>query len=171
MSSLRKLSTLSHKGTSSMKKPLFKHSKLFASAQQCPIMSTAIALRTESAHRKSISTSPICPFAATVDTWTMISNPNMPLHSQQQKNATKKSGKVDPSQPFFSTCAFDYEHFYKTELDKKKQDKSYRYFNNINRLAKSFPEGHTQNEERITVWCANDYLGMSKHPKVVDAMK
>jgi len=29
---------------------------------------------------------------------------------------------------------FDYEAFYATELDKKLKDKSYRYFNNINRV-------------------------------------
>jgi hypothetical protein len=30
--------------------------------------------------------------------------------------------------------AFDYEAFYANELEKKLKDKSYRYFNNINRV-------------------------------------
>ena len=30
--------------------------------------------------------------------------------------------------------SFDYEAFYASELDKKHKDKSYRYFNNINRV-------------------------------------
>lgn len=34
---------------------------------------------------------------------------------------------------------FDYEGLIDSELQKKRLDKSYRYFNNINRLAKEFP--------------------------------
>ncbi|KAI5298556.1 5-aminolevulinate synthase, nonspecific, mitochondrial, partial [Ascosphaera atra] len=37
---------------------------------------------------------------------------------------------------------FDYESFYQSELSKKHADKSYRYFNNINRLAQDFPRAH-----------------------------
>lgn len=67
---------------------------------------------------------------------------------------------------------FDYEGFYEAELDKKHKDKSYRYFNNINRLAKEFPQAHmTTTEEKVTVWCSNDYLGMGGHPKVLKKMK
>jgi 5-aminolevulinate synthase len=66
---------------------------------------------------------------------------------------------------------FDYESVYKTELDRKRQDKSYRFFNNINRLAQDFPKAHRATEEdKVTVWCANDYLGMGGHKVVVDAM-
>lgn len=66
---------------------------------------------------------------------------------------------------------FDYESFYNNELDKKHKDKSYRYFNNINRLAKEFPRAHMANtEERVTVWCANDYLGMGRNPNVLGKM-
>lgn len=32
---------------------------------------------------------------------------------------------------------FDYEAFYANELEKKHKDKSYRYFNNINRVSTS----------------------------------
>lgn len=66
---------------------------------------------------------------------------------------------------------FDYETFYNIELDKKHKDKSYRYFNNINRLAKEFPRAHMANsKERVTVWCANDYLGMGRNPLVLEKM-
>lgn len=66
---------------------------------------------------------------------------------------------------------FDYNGFYQNELDKKHKDKSYRYFNNINRLAQEFPRAHmsTQNE-RVTVWCSNDYLGMGRNQKVLKTM-
>jgi 5-aminolevulinate synthase len=56
-------------------------------------------------------------------------------------------------------------------LEKKHKDKSYRYFNNINRLAQEFPRAHTAStEERVTVWCSNDYLGMGRNPQVLNSM-
>ncbi|KAH7349479.1 5-aminolevulinate synthase [Plectosphaerella cucumerina] len=70
-----------------------------------------------------------------------------------------------------SQAKFNYETFYNTELDKKHKDKSYRYFNNINRLAKEFPRAHmADKQDRVTVWCANDYLGMGRNPKVLKSM-
>jgi len=66
---------------------------------------------------------------------------------------------------------FDYEDFYNAELDKKHKDKSYRYFNNVNRLAKEFPLAHmASKEDRVTVWCSNDYLGMGGNPHVLKTM-
>ncbi|OAQ70263.1 5-aminolevulinate synthase, mitochondrial precursor [Pochonia chlamydosporia 170] len=71
-----------------------------------------------------------------------------------------------------SVGKFNYEGFYTSELDKKHKDKSYRYFNNINRLAKEFPRAHMANkEDRVTVWCANDYLGMGRNQRVLSKMK
>jgi len=67
---------------------------------------------------------------------------------------------------------YNYEGFYVNELDKKHQDKSYRYFNNINRLAAKFPVAHTSNvKEEVEVWCANDYLGMGNNPVVLETMQ
>lgn len=67
---------------------------------------------------------------------------------------------------------FDYESFYEEELEKKHKDKSYRYFNNINRLAQKFPRAHTARvTDEVTVWCANDYLGMGRSPVLTDTMK
>lgn len=66
---------------------------------------------------------------------------------------------------------FDYNAFYENELDKKHKDKSYRYFNNINRLAQEFPRAHmAQKDQRVTVWCSNDYLGMGRNPHVIESM-
>ncbi len=66
---------------------------------------------------------------------------------------------------------FDYERFYHNEIASKHSDRSYRYFNNINRLAERSPRGHLQDEtQEITVWCSNDYQNMSRHPRVLDAM-
>lgn len=76
-----------------------------------------------------------------------------------------------PSAPDTQAGKFDYEAFYNHELEKKHKDKSYRYFNNINRLAKEFPRAHmATKEDKVTVWCANDYLGMGRNPHVLKAM-
>ncbi|KAF7721156.1 mitochondrial 5-aminolevulinate synthase [Apophysomyces ossiformis] len=67
---------------------------------------------------------------------------------------------------------FNYESFYKEMLDKKHNDKSYRYFNNINRLAQKFPRAHTASaSDEVTVWCANDYLGMGRSAILTEPMK
>ncbi|KAL7410771.1 5-aminolevulinate synthase [Mrakia frigida] len=71
-----------------------------------------------------------------------------------------------------AVAGFNYEQLYENELDKKHKDQSYRYFNNINRLASKFPLAHTANvNDEVNVWCANDYLGMSKSPVVLATMR
>jgi hypothetical protein len=57
------------------------------------------------------------------------------------------------------TAKFDYESFYGFELEKKHKDRSYRYFNNINRLAGHFPQAHLEDPTKmVTAWCSNDYV-------------
>ncbi|KAK4569818.1 5-aminolevulinate synthase, mitochondrial [Recurvomyces mirabilis] len=76
---------------------------------------------------------------------------------------------VAPQPP--NPVKFDYDAFYQNELDKKHKDKSYRYFNNINRLAQEFPRAHMSSaEEKVTVWCSNDYLGMGRNQHVLNKM-
>lgn len=76
---------------------------------------------------------------------------------------------MKPAAP--AVAKFNYEGFYNAELDKKHKDKSYRYFNNINRLAQEFPRAHlSARDERVTVWCSNDYLGMGRNPEVLKTM-
>ena len=68
--------------------------------------------------------------------------------------------------------AFDYSGFVNDELAKKRQDKLYRFFNNINRLANEFPRAHRADEDdKVTVWCLNDYLGMGRNQYTVLEMK
>ncbi len=68
--------------------------------------------------------------------------------------AAAKPAVADETKPF------SYEEFYAVELEKKHQDKSYRYFNNINRLAGKFPVAHTgATEEEVTVLVRQRLLG------------
>lgn len=71
---------------------------------------------------------------------------------------------------------FHYEKFFNAQIMKKKRDHSYRVFKRVNRLAGEglFPhalEYSAQTERPITVWCSNDYLGMSAHPNVKRKVK
>ncbi|KAF2028978.1 delta-aminolevulinic acid synthase [Setomelanomma holmii] len=93
----------------------------------------------------------------------------IPFPPGVQKPAAKPTHVAHPHDPQAKT--FDYEGFYHNELDKKHKDKSYRYFNNINRMAKEFPRAHlASKEEKVTVWCSNDYLGMGRNPYVLKSM-
>ncbi|KAJ3146946.1 mitochondrial 5-aminolevulinate synthase [Geranomyces variabilis] len=172
---------------------------LFVSAKKCPVMSKAIAV--QSVKAKGMHSSPVCPYAAVVDGISTVPAREAvpPPHPLPSKAAAAKAARcpVDhggkQGNPHLSPRAstvdalrtasvgvhpvssaqkpFDYESFYQNELEKKHKDKSYRYFNNINRLAQKFPTAHTGTGEHVTVWCSNDYLGMSKHEQVTNVMK
>lgn len=47
----------------------------------------------------------------------------------------------------------------------KKEDESYRVFRKVRRFRNNFPHGQEQ-DKPVTIWCSNDYFGMSTHPKV-----
>ncbi|KAJ5562535.1 Aminotransferase class I/classII [Penicillium sp. DV-2018c] len=97
---------------------------------------------------------------------------NPPLSKPLRSSPAASGAAVRAPAPAAPTTErFDYDGFYNVELEKKHKDKSYRYFNNINRLAKEFPRAHTASaEERVTVWCSNDYLGMGRNPHVLNSM-
>jgi 5-aminolevulinate synthase len=71
-----------------------------------------------------------------------------------------------------SRATFDYETAFGAHLDRIRSEGRYRIFTELARRAAEPPfaayEG-PRGQRRITVWCSNDYLGMSRHPKVVEA--
>lgn len=114
--------------------------------------------------------------AAAAATATATATPAVPSHrSSSIKKQVRTPGSglgPHPTPEPKQGPGFDYEAFYHAELEAKHKDKSYRYFNNINRLAANAPRGHLSAEaDEITVWCANDYQNMSRHPTVLQAMK
>ena len=96
-----------------------------------------------------------------------------PFHSASREHALNPTdfGTPGPRPKAPQVAKFDYGGFYTAEIEKKHKDKSYRYFNNINRLAQEFPRAHmAARDQRVTVWCSNDYLGMGRNPKVLKKM-
>lgn len=115
--------------------------------------------------------------------------PNRNLSSLQQPKPKEEASKKCP---FLSSAAphvkelgaesvdvpasrpFAYEEFFHEQIMRKKKDHSYRVFKKVNRLAEAgkFPQAleYSWGERPITVWCSNDYLGMSCHPEVKKAV-
>ena len=73
-----------------------------------------------------------------------------------------------------SSTFFNYEKFFEEQIEKKKEDHSYRVFKKVLRKGNKFPwaEEYTDSEKKdITVWCSNDYVGMSWHPLVTSSVQ
>ncbi|MDR3476313.1 MAG: 5-aminolevulinate synthase [Devosia sp.] len=69
----------------------------------------------------------------------------------------------------------DYRGIFEEAVDALRQEKRYRVFADLERIAGHFPRAiyrdGADNAREITIWCSNDYLGMGQHPKVVAAMQ
>ena len=63
-----------------------------------------------------------------------------------------------------------YSDKFKHHIQKITLEGRYRKFFNIKRLADDFPSAiDPLTGKKIVMWCINDYLGMSRHPKVLEA--
>ncbi|CAB1336187.1 unnamed protein product, partial [Coregonus sp. 'balchen'] len=74
-----------------------------------------------------------------------------------------------------ASANFHYDKFFEKKIDARKKDHSYRVFKTVNRRATSFPMADDYSESLlikrdVSVWCSNDYLGMSRHPRVSQAI-
>ncbi|XP_030856003.1 5-aminolevulinate synthase, erythroid-specific, mitochondrial [Strongylocentrotus purpuratus] len=94
-----------------------------------------------------------------------------PKHDARKKHLKKEDFTADDGH-------FSYNKYFKNLVDSKKADHTYRVFKRVNREAESFPYAYDFSGDRhvnaeglsVTVWCSNDYLGMSRHPKVKQAV-
>ncbi|XP_053377709.1 5-aminolevulinate synthase-like isoform X3 [Mercenaria mercenaria] len=90
------------------------------------------------------------------------------LTPEREETPKKKSSYRAPTENLFN-----YDKFFNNQIEKKKRDHSYRVFKKVLRKGPMFPlaEEHTDRKRNISVWCSNDYLGMSWHPKVTEAVR
>ena len=69
----------------------------------------------------------------------------------------------------------DYRGIFEDAVDALRQEKRYRVFADLERIAGRFPTAvyrdASDNAREITIWCSNDYLGMGQHPVTIAAMQ
>ena len=67
----------------------------------------------------------------------------------------------------------NYNEFFVSALDQLRQERRYRVFADLERIAGRFPyaDWHAPEGQReVGIWCSNHYLGMAQHPQVIGAM-
>ena len=67
----------------------------------------------------------------------------------------------------------DYESFFRSEIEGLHEEGRYRVFADLERHAGQFPKATRYTGDgthEVSVWCANDYLGMGQNAVVTDAM-
>jgi 5-aminolevulinate synthase len=70
----------------------------------------------------------------------------------------------------------DYRRFFGQAIDRLKTEQRYRVFADLERDAARFPlatwhsDGGVSPPRDVVIWCSNDYLGMGRHPLVIEAM-
>ena len=69
----------------------------------------------------------------------------------------------------------DYRGIFEDAVDALRQERRYRVFADLERVAGHFPKAiyrdSADNAREITIWCSNDYLGMGQNEKVIAAMQ
>ncbi|KAJ1847249.1 mitochondrial 5-aminolevulinate synthase, partial [Coemansia sp. RSA 486] len=126
-------------------------SALLAKASECPVVGPSIRAKDATAASASMVIPAACPYASCKPT--VSENVSAAGTSAASAAAASTAEAVavtaGPASHSSREAKFDYEGLYQSKLAKKHADKSYRYFNNINRLAMRYPQAHTANASNI----------------------
>jgi len=68
----------------------------------------------------------------------------------------------------------EYRRYFGQAIDRLKAERRYRVFADLERDADRFPLATWRSDngvsQEVVIWCSNDYLGMGRHPRVIEAM-
>lgn len=106
-----------------------------------------------------------CPFLETV-------KPTITAVEDEETTSHEREDVRGPVSDLAARKYFAYNEFFKEQILRKKRDHSYRVFKKVARSAIQPPyaQNFASSDQDITVWCSNDYLGMTAHPKVRQAV-
>ncbi|XP_033943393.1 5-aminolevulinate synthase, erythroid-specific, mitochondrial [Pseudochaenichthys georgianus] len=151
---------------------------LLSLAYQCPIIARQISLSGTDYLEAELSVSPSKPkplptveqrrlFAQTATQVAVSVSKGCPFVTSQIGVVQARPEVQEDVQEVGSS--YDYDHFFMEKISEKKKDHTYRVFKMVNRSAEVFPfaEDYSlsgRGGSQVSVWCSNDYLGMSRHP-------
>nr|XP_030707300.1 5-aminolevulinate synthase, erythroid-specific, mitochondrial isoform X3 [Globicephala melas] len=167
---LQRCPVLIRSPTAILGKMMKTHQFLFGIGR-CPILATQ-GTTCSQIHLKATKAGGDSP------SWAKSHCPFMLLELQDGKSkiVQKAAPEVQEDVKTFKTGnhVFGYDQFFRNKIMEKKQDHTYRVFKTVNRWADAYPfaehffEASVASKD-VSVWCSNDYLGMSRHPRVLQA--
>ncbi|XP_036389504.1 5-aminolevulinate synthase, nonspecific, mitochondrial-like [Megalops cyprinoides] len=120
--------------------------------------------------RRELADSPVNPTVVNITKEMEVEEDDL-LTSLLKQRPPRVSHLLQDNMPK-SVSNFHYDKFFEKKIEAKRSDHTYRVFKTVNRRATSFPMADDYSESLssrrdVSVWCSNDYLGMSRHPHVV----